>query len=612
MAIHILFQALQYHALEHPLDIFLNLLIFSLLIYILIQSKSREQLLVQAKVTEKHLKESEQRYKSLYEFNKDAIITFDLDGFFVDMNHSSLTISGYSRDELTKMNFAPLIVPEEYEKTMNHFLEATQGEPQNYETTIVRKDNQHRHLNVTLIPIKVDHSIVGVYAIVKDVTEQKLNQAKINHMAFHDSLTNLPNRDLLHETFTIYKVDTQRNNQMLGILNINLDRFKFINDSLGREVGDLLLIEVANRLKQSLIGKDFISRIGGDEFGLMVSRSSQEEIFSSAQMILQSFECPFTIQNHELYITPSIGYSIYPADGAALETLLKKADCAMHHAKQLGMNKIQSYCRALKFESEELINLESQLRKALEREEFSLHYQPKLDLNTRRVKDVEALIRWNHPTLGPVPPMKFISLAEETGLIVPIGEWVLRSACKQLKEWQIKEHELMELSVCVNLSIRQLYQANLTEMVCQILEETGLEAKYLVLEITESMTMDLKKVTTVLNELKQLGVRISIDDFGTGYSSLAYLVNLPIHYLKIDKSFTKDISHSKNYKNIVSTIILMAHNIGLEVIAEGVETREQYDFLLEHKCDSVQGFWFSKPVEEKELLKTVQKLHQAN
>jgi diguanylate cyclase (GGDEF)-like protein/PAS domain S-box-containing protein len=610
MAIYIIFQLFQNQLREKPINILLDLVIFCLLLFILKLEKSRERLLAQGKLVETHLQESEQRYKSLYDYNTDAIITFDLDGFFVNMNDSSETISGHSKEELKKMTFAPLILQKDLVKTMDHFTKAKQGEPQNYETTLVRKDHQHRHLKVTNIPIRVDQSIVGIYAIVKDITEEKRIQEKINHMAYHDSLTDLPNRILLYENFNKYKIIAQKEKQIVGVINMDLDRFKFINDSLGRTVGDLLLIEVSKRLVGCIQKEETVSRLGGDEFAIIVKQETEQKIVSFAQKVLNSFQHPFKIENHELYVTPSIGIAVFPLDGETLEALLKKADRAMYKSKQLGKNNLQCYSSDLHNESEELIESEGFLRNALERDELLLHYQPKFNLNTKSVLGAEALVRWNHPTLGLVPPMKFIPLAEETGLIVPIGEWVLRTACQQVKEWQLKEQELFDLSVCVNLSVRQLYQSNLTEMILAILKETRLDPKYLVLEITESLTMDIKTVTTILSELKDLGVKISIDDFGTGYSSLSYLVNLPIDYLKVDKSFIKDLTGCNDYRNIVSTIILMAHNLGLEVIAEGVETEEQYQFLLENKCDQVQGFLFSKPVEKDQFVEIVQEMNR--
>jgi diguanylate cyclase (GGDEF)-like protein/PAS domain S-box-containing protein len=425
-------------------------------------------------------------------------------------------------------------------------------------------------------------------------------EEKINFMAYHDELTGLPNRRLFDENVNIaIKLYKKEPKKMFGLMYFDLDRFKQINESLGQNIGDLLLKEVAHRLQGCMEGNNVVYRWGGDEFVLFLDDISKEEVDTIANKILEVLAKPFFIKGHEIYLTPGIGISLFPPDGDNLDELLRKADSAMYQAKKQGRNTYQFFNPLLDLQTREKLDLENQLRKALVKKEFSLHYQPIIDLSTNEISAVEALIRWNHIKRGSIPPDQFIPIAEETGMILTIGEWVLRTACTQMKEWQ--EAGLQVPTISVNISIRQFYQPNLVTIISQILTETNLNPSCLTIEITESMTMDVEAATDVLYDLKKLGVNISIDDFGTGYSSFSYLRKFPIDHLKIDKTFIRDIAKSKEDENIATSILLMAQKLGLKVIAEGVETNEQLGVLRENQCNKAQGFLFSKPISSDDL-----------
>jgi diguanylate cyclase (GGDEF)-like protein len=377
---------------------------------------------------------------------------------------------------------------------------------------------------------------------------------------------------------------------------LDLDRFKLVNDTMGHAAGDRLLIEVAKRLTECMFDSTFLARMGGDEFMILVPElQSVESIQQFAQMILQSFESPFFVEEMSLYIGTSIGISLYPNDGQDEETLMKNADTAMFRAKERGRNHYQLYNHAIGAKVKEYVAIEYGIRQALERSEFQVFYQPQINLVTGEIDCMEALARWLHPELGWVPPNQFIPAAEEHGLIVRLGEWVLRTACKQNRAWQIQG--LPPIRMAVNFSAKQFQVVDLCDRILQILAETELEAQYLELEITESLVMQDQNTTiTMLKQLKSQGMSISIDDFGTGYSSLSYLRLLPVSKVKIDASFIRETPQNQDDAAITSAIIAMAHNLNLRAIAEGVERKEQLEFLRSHDCDAVQGYLFSRPV----------------
>jgi diguanylate cyclase (GGDEF)-like protein len=423
-----------------------------------------------------------------------------------------------------------------------------------------------------------------------------LASVEMEHLAYHDALTGLPNRPLYMDRLIMALAQAARINQKVAVFFIDLDRFKDINDSLGHSTGDGLLKAVAERVRRCVREGDTVSRFGGDEFTLLIPRIDQvEDAAKIAQKILETLKIPFSINDHELFVTTSIGISIYPIDGSDPETLVRNADTAMYRAKDQGRDNYQLYAPAMNARALERLALENMLRKALSHRDFVLFYQPVVDMRTKGIVGVEALIRWKHPELGLLSPAHFISAAESSGLIIPIGDWVLRTACKQTKMWQKKIDS--DLTVAVNLSARQFQQPNLTEEIAEALEETGLEAKYLELEITESNAMQNAENTIyTLRELKALGVRIAMDDFGTGYSSLNYLKRFPIDTLKLDQSFVREITSDPTDAAIATAVIAMAHSLNLKVIGEGVEKEDQFTWLEKHGCDYIQGYLFSPPL----------------
>jgi len=427
--------------------------------------------------------------------------------------------------------------------------------------------------------------------------ERKRYQVQLEHQANYDALTGLPNRNLLHDRLR-QAVYSQRQSRAIAVVFMDLDHFKFVNDSLGHSTGDLLLKAMGERLRTVLREGDTVGRVGGDEFVLILNDQSNEEIiYRAMQRIAAKVSEPITIEGKELYVTCSAGISLYPQDGRDVDTLLKNADAAMYRAKDHGRSNFQFYTSEMNERVSERLALENALRRSLERNELALHYQQKVNLQTGEIVGAEALVRWLHPEWGLVRPARFIPLAEETGLIVSIGEWVLREACRQSRAWL--DAGLDPGVVSVNLSVRQFRQEGLVRAVSRILEETALDPAQLEMELTESMVMgNVDAAIAVLQGLKQLGVTLSVDDFGTGYSSLSYLKDLPIDTLKIDRSFVRDIGGGAELDEgvLAQAIISLGHALHLRVIAEGVETDAQVRFLRRHGCDEVQGFFYGEPV----------------
>lgn len=426
--------------------------------------------------------------------------------------------------------------------------------------------------------------------------ERKRYQVQLEHQTNYDALTGLPNRNLLHDRLR-QAVFSQRERHPVAVVFLDLDHFKIVNDSLGHSAGDKLLKTISERLRSVLREADTVARLGGDEFVLILNDQSHEEvIFRTMQRVCAKVSEPVHIDGKEIYVTCSAGISLYPQDGPDVDTLLKNADAAMYRAKERGRNTFLFYTAEMNRLVSERLAMESAMRRALERDEFLLHYQPRVDLSGGRIVGAEALVRWLHPELALLYPARFIPLAEETGLIVPLGEWVLREACRQNRAWQ--EAGIEPGVVAVNLSARQFREKGLVSMVARTLEESRLEPKYLEMEITETILMhNVEAGIATLRGLKSLGVSLSVDDFGTGYSSLAYLKDLPIDSLKIDKSFVHDIGKGANAKEgiLAQAIISLGHSLQLKVIAEGVETEVQLEFLRRHGCDEIQGFHSGKP-----------------
>lgn len=465
-----------------------------------------------------------------------------------------------------------------------------------------RKDGGLFWNDLSVSPVQDETGNVANFVwVINDVTEREQHEELLEYQANHDSLTGLPNRNLLADRITQSLANACRYNLRVAILFIDLDNFKFVNDSLGHALGDRMLIIQADRLQKCIRSGDTVARYGGDEFVVVVSNlEKSEDAATVAQHLQEQVSRPLTIDGHEFGITCSIGISLYPKDGQDVDSLLKNADAAMYRAKERNRNTFQFYTSEMNDRVVERMAIERHLRHALEMGELEMHYQPQIDLCSGRIIGVEALLRWHCPSLGNVSPGKFIPLAEETGLIVPIGEWVLKTCCLQNKAWQ--DAGLEPLTISVNLSARQLQKKELSGVIATILRETGLEARFLELEIVESMVMqDVDSTVAIMRELKGLGVQLAMDDFGTGYSSLSYLKRFPFDRLKIDLSFVRDITSDSDSAAIARTIIAMAHNLNLRAIAEGVETKEQLEYLRLHGCDEIQGYYVSRPVSAREF-----------
>jgi len=457
-----------------------------------------------------------------------------------------------------------------------------------------------------------------VVKIATDISSQigqfiarKEAESHLTFFANHDTLTGLPNRAMFNQRLTQALARAQRLTTMAAVLFVDLDRFKVINDTLGHDAGDQLLKQLAERLRECLREGDTIGRQGGDEFVVLIEDvADPTQVASVGQKILDTVARPYVISGQEFHVTASIGISIYPEDGHDQQTLLKNADIAMYRAKEQGKNNHQFYSAQLNLHSFERLAFETSLRRAVERGEFLLHYQPKVDMRSGLITGVEALIRWQHPELGLVQPGQFIAMAEETGLIAPIGEWVLRTACAEAQGWVVKG--MPPVSVAVNLSARQFARDELATAIMRVLRETRLDPRLLELEITESTVMhNPERAVEVMQQLKRLGVRVAIDDFGTGYSSLSYLKRFPLSSVKIDRSFVLDLPGDKDDAAITQAVIAMAHSLRLRVVAEGVETAEQYRFLEEHQCDEMQGHYFSKPVDAPTIARLLAGRHTA-
>jgi len=439
---------------------------------------------------------------------------------------------------------------------------------------------------------------VGVFS---DITLLKESQEKLDHMAHHDPLTALPNRLLFHDRLQHALLRAARDQEQLAILFIDLDRFKNVNDTLGHHIGDELLKKVAGQLAARLREGDTLARLGGDEFIVLLERVDGEYGATQvAEKLMTMFEQPFTVADHELFVTCSVGISLYPDDALDLNMLIRNADVAMYQAKARGRNGYRFYAPSMTGEGVERLRLETFLRRSLEKNEMFLNYQPQVEIDTGRLVGVEALVRWNHPELGLVPPVRFIPLAEDSGFINQLGKWVLDEACRQMMRWQAQGLRVPKMAV--NLSVKQFERGSIAGMVADILKETGLEPQRLQLEVTESVIMNTGDALGFINDLHAIGVGLAIDDFGTGYSSLAYLKQLPVQTLKIDRSFIKDISTDVNDEAIAIAIIQLGKSMHLSVIAEGVETEEQAAFLLRHGCKLAQGYFYSRPVLAQDML----------
>ncbi|MGQ9581618.1 MAG: EAL domain-containing protein [Armatimonadota bacterium] len=478
-----------------------------------------------------------------------------------------------------------------------------EGDILSAESFAPRLGNQGRHLSHKAAPIyDINGSITGAIEIIFDITESKVCQQKLQYLAFNDLLTSLPNRVQFSDRLNREIVRAKKENRLLAVMFLDIDRLKVINDSLGHSVGDKLIKAVAKRLSESLGKTGFLARMGGDEFTVLLNDiSSVEQAAARANKLLESLAKPLMVDEKEFYVTTSLGISIFPDHGQDVETLVRSADTAMYKAKDTGRNTYSFYTPELHNKISEKMSLEHDLRLALQRNELTLHFQPRVDISNGSIAAVEALVRWHHPDLGLLSPSQFISVAEDTGLIIPLTKWVLHASCQQIAQWKKKLTRPPHVSV--NISASDLHKSDLIETVSQALHVTGTNPSYLELELTETaLIQSAEQAATVLGALKELGVSIVIDDFGTGYSSLNNLKKLPIDVVKIDISFIRDITTNADDAALCGAIIAMAHSLKLRVVAEGVETLEQLQFLEDLGCDEIQGYLVAHPVPAEELI----------
>ena len=531
------------------------------------------------------------------EQSPNAIVITDLDAKIVFANSALLKSSGYSESEMIGQN--PRILqsgrtPKQTYEDM--WATITRGEIWKGELINRRKDGTEYIEYVMISPIRDDAGKITNYLAIKDdITEKLETGERIQFLAHFDQLTGLPNRTLLHDHFRYALSLAQHSSNNLAIMLVDLDHFKYINDTLGHSIGDQMLIELAKRIKSVLRDEDTVSRSGGDEFVIVLPTASANNAANLADRLLEIISVPFTVEQHELITTASIGIAIYPNDGNDIEMLYKNADNAMYKAKQAGRNGFRFFTQEMQANTERNLQLANALRFAIERDQLYLHYQPQVSVDDGRIIGAETLIRWQHPELGMLPPTEFITVAENTGQIAKIGEWVLRTAARQMKTWL--DAGLPIPVIAVNISTIQFRDSNFPELVTSILDDENLPHRYLELELTEAAAMDNPEAAVkMMDKLDNLGIRMSIDDFGTGYSSLSYLKRFKVYKLKIDRTFVRDITEDAEDKAIVAAIINMATSLGIRTIAEGVETAGQLGFLRLQGCNEVQGYYFSRPV----------------
>ncbi|MGK7895400.1 MAG: EAL domain-containing protein [Xenococcus sp. (in: cyanobacteria)] len=569
----------------------------------------------EAKLVEQNIllqQTNEQLSKSLdlllatFEAADDGILVLDNQGNVIILNQQFLSIwQIYSDDIAQNSNQILTLISQQITNPFACDLKEKKHQYSTQKYDILKLTNG-KILESYFQTQKLKGEVVGQVWRFRDVTEKERAKALAKHRALHDTLTQLPKRTILTCQLSEAITKAEQDSHLLAVMFVDLDRFKMINDTLGHQVGDLLLRSVVKRLKNCLQGKDLISRWGNDEFTLLLSRIYERKSASMiAKRILEILKSPFQIDNQQIHITGGIGIAIYPEHGNNAETLLKNADAALSQAKKLGSNNYQYYNPTLNIQAQKLLTLETLLHSALKNQEFLLYYQPIVNIITGRIAKMEALLRWNNPKVGLVSPNMFIPLAEENGEIIPIGEWVLKTACAQNKAWQ--EMGLPPIKMSVNLSVSQFQQSNLVAMITTILQETNLEPEYLELEITETVTMkDTALAKNILHQLHKMGISLSMDDFGTGYSSLGYLKQFPFCTLKIDRSFVKDLHPASQDIAIIDAVIALGQGLNLNIVAEGVETEELKNLLKNLGCEYIQGYLFSKPlpaIEATELLK---------
>ncbi|MBA2504299.1 MAG: EAL domain-containing protein [Pyrinomonadaceae bacterium] len=572
----------------------------------------------QAEQAERHveaLRESEERFRSAFDYATIGMALVSPEGRWLQVNHSLCEILGCTEEELLSDNFQNATHAEDVESVLCNVNKLLEGKIPSYQT---QKRYLHKlghvvwaHLGVSLIRDSQDNSTRLLFQ-VQDITDRKRAEDQLVHDAFHDALTGLPNRALFMDHLTMAINRSKRNDERLfAALFLDLDRFKIINDSLGHMVGDQLLVGIARRLESCLRPCDTVARLGGDEFTILLEDlGDASEAAEVAHRVQQELATPFNLSGHEVFTGASIGIALSTIGYERAEDLLRDADTAMYRAKTLGKKRHEMFDKGMHDHAMSLLQLETDLRRAVERNEFVLQYQPIVSIETQMIHGFEALVRWQHPERGFIPPAEFIPMVEETGLIIPIGQWVLNEACRQMREWQDTFLFSAPLTMSVNLSGKQFTQPDLIEQISRTLRDTGLDPRSLKLEITESMVMENVETTVeMLQQIRALGVELSIDDFGTGYSSLSYLHRFPINTLKIDRSFVSCMNDNSENFEIVRTIITLARSLEMDVVAEGVESRNQLEQLRNLECDYAQGFLLSQPLNVEDAFELLNKVH---
>ncbi len=559
------------------------------------------RLMIQLNASRRHMRKIQQTYHAASEGSVDAFYVLhnvlDERGDIVDFRVGDVNLQGEKLVGMKKSHMMGRTLTELFpDVRANNFLADLIAVAQSGNSHEKEWHDTGAGLRAEWLYRQVVQVEDGVVAILRDISERKRLETKVQYQATHDALTGLANRTLLHDRLNHAIAQATRADREIWVIFVDLDRFKMVNDSLGHKAGDAFLLAVSERLQAIVREADTVARLGGDEFVLILPEVGDHKMSAGTlQRVMQTISRPIPVEEKEFSLSCSIGVAVFPNDGETAELLIERADMAMYRAKETGRDNFQFFTAELNERLIERMRIEEALRDAVERQEFELYYQPQVDLASGRVIGAEALIRWRHPEMGLIQPARFIPLAEETGLIVPIGLWVMRTACEQIMTWE--RAGLRGLRISVNLSARQFAQPDLVQSIADALHNSGLAPGRLEIELTEGLVMtDVENAIDTLHELKNLGVQLSIDDFGTGYSSLSYLKRFPIDVLKIDQSFVRDITGSSDEATIVHTIISMAHNLHLRVIAEGVETEAQLAYLRKHECDEMQGFHFSRPL----------------
>ena len=547
-------------------------------------------------------------FRALVQHLQDIITVHDTQGITLYESPSTSRLLGYPPGALVGRIPFDSIHPKDLPRTREAFAKLLKGEPPKNPVEFRFRHAKGHWIHLEALGNNLlDHpGIRGVVITSRDVSERKKAEKRAQYLSQHDALTGLPNRFLMQDRLRQAIIQARRGGGVVALMFIDLDRFKTVNDEFGRVIGDALLKQVAERLRNCLRDTDTVARLGGDEFIIMIPDAANVDVVGEvAQRVLTEFSRPFSDRDQEMYVSASIGISLFPRDGSDPEELVKHADRAMYSAKDSGRNMYRYFTEDLNHEVRERAMLESGLRRAIDRGELRLFYQPTIDLHTRQAMGAEALVRWQHPTLGLISPGKFIPVAEESDLIFRLGEWVLKAACKQLHEWQ---REGLALQVAVNVSARQFRDPRLADLVMDVMSDARVDPRLVQIELTETAIMqDARASVMALERLKSRGVSISIDDFGTGYSSLSYLKRLPLDTLKVDRSFVRDIATDNNDAAIVRAIIGLARSLGKKVLAEGVEDDVQLSFLNNYGCNYGQGFLFGRPVAPEAFTELIRK-----